>query len=588
MRPAGWAGGLYAPCAKAIPKWALRAAAVNRCGYWLRRAKPPKTSRLWERKSFAAICAIPASGTPSCPGFPFTPPAQDAFSAVITDTVNGATAKTMVNAELAGTSTIVASAPVSNVNGVFRYTMVLPAPVQDGTALPALYDMFTTTAGRTQDPHAAVPVFAGIHNGPQPGSDPFAFTIAPRTTRTLAGAVVDACNGQGIPGATLELYAPATLVGTQDCTVSGAPAPCTNTCGQFVNNLSGSDISPGCVIVGTTSTQNTGAYPIPGSATQVSTFSVIPPPASGTEYAVVASASGYNSEILGLGNINSALQCPGSTFTKSNGQNPCNFSLQHGMLDVTTDIDTNTGALVPTSPLNLIVNVEEHGTFNGVAVGAVTIPAGQSSNAVPVAINVPINPPTPGAPASTPTPVFTGGAATYDLFASVQDLFGASPQKVSGHRIAVASNVAAPAECGTASATVSGLACVGHGSIAGTILNPDLNSLVVVSKTDASTGDDVVLSSSHVPLVATNPNFAICEPADTYTVAHNEEVPRSTPIAGASTSVTLATPIIINSPLVTTTPTPVPCQGICSDFSQSNSGQSCLLCQSSGVIPNPL
>jgi hypothetical protein len=532
-----------------------------------------------------SICAVPASGSSSCPGAPFTATTQDTFSAVITDTVTGATAKTVVNAELAGTSTIVASAPVSSVNGVFQYTMVLPAPVPGGTASPALYDMFTTTPSRSEDPHASVPVFAGIHSSPQPSPDPFAFNITPKDTRTLSGTVVDACTGQGIPGATLDLYVPATLVGTEDCTVSGAPAPCTTTCGQFVNNPSGSDISPGCVIVGTTSTENTGAYPMPGSATQISAFSVIAPPEAGAEYAVVASASGYNGEILGLNNVSSGLQCPGSQFTKSNGQNPCNFSLEHGTLDLTTDVDSST---LPTSNLNVMVNVEDHGTFNGEAVGSVTIPAGQPSNSAPVPINVPINPPSPGAPLSTPTPVVTGGAATYDLFASVQDLFGAEPQKVSGHRIAVASNVAAPGECGTTSATVSGLACVGHGSIAGTITNPDINTLVVVSKTDTTTGDDVALSASHVPLVTTNPNVAICAPADTYIVAHDEEVPRSTPSAGAPTSVTLATPIVINSPPVTTTPTPVPCQGICSDFSQSNAGQSCLLCQSSGVIANPL
>ncbi len=93
--------------------------------------------------------------------------------------------------------------------------------------------------------------------------------------------------------------------------------------------------------------------------------------------------------------------------------------------------------------------------------------------------------------------------------------------------------------------------------------------------------------SNQVPLVTTNPNFAICAPADSYNIAHYEATPGGTPIAGASVAVSLATPIILNSPISTTTPTPVPCVGICSDFSQSSNGQSCYLCQTSTAIPNP-
>jgi hypothetical protein len=242
----------------------------------------------------------------------------------------------------------------------------------------------------------------------------------------------------------------------------------------------------------------------------------------------------------------------------------------------------------------VLVNVEDHGTFTGEAVGSVTIPAGQPSNSAAVSIPVPISPPTVTAAAAasatasaTPTPVVFGGAASYDLFASVQDLFGSAPQKVSGHQIAVLGDVAAPAACATtASVTLAGLACVGHGSVAGTIASPDANSLVVVSKLDPSS-NNVALMSNQVPLVTTNPNFAICAPADSYNITHYEATPGGTPIAGASVAVSLATPIILNSPVSTTTPTPVPCTGICSDFSQSSNGQSCYLCQTSTAIPNP-
>lgn len=539
-----------------------------------------------------SICAVPASGTSGCPGAPFTPLTQDQISAVITDTVTGATAKTVVNAERPGTSQIVASATVYKVGGSYQYSMILPAPAPSAGASPALYDFFTTTVSRTQDPHAAVPVFAGIYSSPLPSPDPFHFNIVRKATKAVSGAIFDACTGQVIPGATIDLFAPASLVGTEDCTVSGAPAPCTTTCGQFVNNPDGNDIPPGCVIVGSTSSRDTGVYPMPGNSGQFSAFSVIPLVSVGQEDALRTTASGYNGEILGLSNKSNALVCQGSLYSK----NACNFSLQHGTLDVTADIDTSTGAVVPTSPLNVLVNVEDHGTFDGEAVGTVTIPAGQPSNSVAVQILVPVSPPTPQVnptptatttASATPTPVVIGGAASYDLFASVQDIFGSAPQKVSGHQIAVLGNVAAPGLCQTsASSTLAGLACVGHGSIAGTIASPDANSLVVVSKLDP-TNNSVALMSDRVPLVTTNPNFAICAPADSYVLAHYEATPGGTPIAGASTAVSLATPIILNSPPVTTTPTPVPCAGICSDFSQSNSGQSCYLCQASGVIPNP-
>lgn len=535
-----------------------------------------------------AICAVPSSGPSSCPAAPFTPLTQDQISAVITDTVDGATTKTMVNAERSGTSTVVAQAQVFEVGGVFQYTMVLPAPAPSAGASPALYDFFTTTASRTTDPHAAVPVFAGSYASPLASPDPFHFKIAQKATRSVTGVVFDACTGHTVQGATVELFGPASMVGTQDCTVAGAPPPCTTTCGNFINNPNGDDVVPGCVIIGLTSTTATGTYPMPSNTTQLSPFQVVPLLSGTDEYAILAEDSGYNGELLGLGNVSNQLVCQGSLFSK----NLCDFSLQHGEIDVTTDIDTGSGAVLPSSPLNVLVNVEDHGTFNGEGVGMVTIPAGQPSNSAAVPILVPISAPTAQVNASTtasatPTPMVFGGAPSYDLFASVQDLFGSAPQKVSGHRIAVLGDIPAPGLCQTTTnVTLAGLACVGHGSIAGTIANPDANTLVVVSKTDPS-NNDVALMSDKVPLVTTNPNFAICAPADSYIVAHDEATPGGTPIAGASTAVSLATPIILNSPPATVVPTPAPCFGICSDFSQSSGGQSCYLCQSSGVIPNP-
>jgi hypothetical protein len=79
--------------------------------------------------------------------------------------------------------------------------------------------------------------------------------------------------------------------------------------------------------------------------------------------------------------------------------------------------------------------------------------------------------------------------------------------------------------------------------------------------------------------------FAVCAPADPgfYTITHVEAQPTGTPIAGASVSVALMTPILINATPVPT-PTPPKCSGICSDFSQSNNGTTCLLCQANPAI----
>jgi hypothetical protein len=544
-----------------------------------------------------SICAVPGSGPSTCPASPFTPLTQDEISAVVTDSVSGSpTAKTIVNAELTGTSTIVASAPVFKTNNVWTYTMVLPAPTAG--ASPALYDLFTSTSGRTQDPHSSIAVSAGTYSSPisSPSPDPFHFNIIVKGSKTVSGTVVDACTGSVIPAATLQLYVPPTLYESggvlNDCTATPVPAACPTTCGVFGNFPNNQDVQPGCVIVGVTSTDDTGSYPLPGSSTQVSPFKVIPLPASGVDYGLTAQASGYNGEALGVSQKNGILECPGSGFSQSSGFFPCNFSLQRGQIDVTTDIGPSP-AVTPSIPLNLLVEAEDHGTFTGEGVTSVTIPAGQSSNPVAVPLLVPINPPTPAvnaAPTASPTPVIFGGAPSYDLFASVQDLFGASPQKVSGHEIAVLGAVAAPTLCGTTTApTLTGLACVGHGSAPGTINNADANTLVVLSKLDPN-GNDVDIQSNQVPLVAPGAgasNYAICAPADLspYTVTHYEAAPGETPSPVASTSVTLTGPIILNSPVVTSTPTPVPCIGICSDFGQSSNGKSCYLCQTSPNLP---
>jgi hypothetical protein len=261
-----------------------------------------------------------------------------------------------------------------------------------------------------------------------------------------------------------------------------------------------------------------------------------------------------------------------------------------------------------TSPYNLLVVSEDTGTINGEGVGILTIPVGSTQNNNPLALFVPASPtptatPTTGAvadpreadvkmtatPTPSPTPIIVGAPAGYDVFASVQDLFGGAPELNSGHSIGVASDISPPFDCqnaqsGAPTANLSPVSCVGNGSIAGEAASPDQNTFIVVSKDNVD-----LMSTSVVPNGQQGGgSFAICAPADTYTFTHVESQPTGTPVAGASYSTTLATPTTISTASPVITPTPPPCKGICSDFSGSDNGKVCLLCQGTSGIPNPL
>jgi len=555
-----------------------------------------------------SICVVPNSGPAgTCPP-PLFNTTLGSFAGFIGGKVIGSTSKTMVIAELPNTGTIISSVGVDK-NG--DWSMILPVPNSNADAVApkcpsgtgtffGTYDFYVSTSGKSLDVDQGVsvcnggtPFSGGTSNSP---NLPINFTLVNQPHQGLTGTVFDACTGATIGGATLELYGNTGLDGTRiDCSLVGNPPAIPST----------------CVVIATASTDDTGAFPLPGNGAQASPFKSIPQFPKG-QYALKASASGYNTEILGVVTAKGGtLGCPGSGFKKN--QTDCNFSLPHGEIDVTA----NSTVAAATSPYNLLVTIEDTGTFNGVGAGLVTIPVGSTSNSNPMPIFVPAAPPFPSGvvvspdvspvadanavadadaraaatPTASPTPVFIGAPTGYDVFASVQDLFGAVPQSNTGHSIAVLSNIAPPAYCQSATsappapaALLPAVTCVGHGSVAGSVVDPDQNTQILVSKA-AGNGNNVDLMTTTVV-----PNgqqggggFAICAPADSYTVTHVESQPTGTPIAEASTSVTLVGPTTIATPM--TTPTPPPCQGICSDFSGSSNGKVCLLCQGTGSLP---
>ncbi len=432
--------------------------------------------------------------------------------------------------------------------------------------------------------------------------------LSSRPQKVCRVIVLDACSSNPLPGASLEIYKPADQIyvggAPIDCTASSPPAECATTCDPSPTG----SIPAGCMVIATASTDDVGGYPFPGSGNVTPAFKQIPVFKTGA-YALKVTASGYNGSIQPVTTQSGgALQCPSSGFKSK----ACNISLQHGEIDVTASV-ISAGGPTPVAPVNILVNAEDSGTFNGEGVGIMTVPAGAATNASAVPIFVPVSPIPSASPTATAsvaafnsefeaaakatptvsgTPVIIGGPASFDLFGTVMDLFGSAPQKNSGHTIGVLSGVPAPGICAnltsspaaTPTAVLSGFTCVGHGSAPGQVLStPDPSTLIVVSKVDPTSPSSSVdvMTTNVVP--AGNQNggsFAICAPVDSYTLTHVETQPTATPSAVGSNTVTLTAPQVISA-----TPSATPtCQGICSDFSLNTDGKSCLLCQGNSSI----
>lgn len=401
-----------------------------------------------------------------------------------------------VTAELAGTSTIVETALVRG----NTYTLELPAAPGPGTT----YDLYVSGGSQS------IAVAPGITIQPGGFINDQNFTVKSVQNGKFNGQITDACTGSGIPGATLNLLVPTDP--TVDCGANPAQ----------------------CVIAGSASADQSGFYPIPGNISNPSPFVEIP---AGTNFGfqLGISATGYNSTIQPAEVQSPTRQNCLNSFNKAN----CSFSLSTGVLNGTVTL-----AQAPPAGNSVQVQVfaETHATNQLVSALPMPIVFQSGNISAPFTMNLPV------------------GAGTFDLFAVAIDPYLGGPGPYPGHTIPTVSGVAGiTGACGASADNPSlGLDCVGHGSISGTVSNPDPGTTIQVE--DASTkvlilGTPPGLLSSAAG--APNNQYALCIPPGSYTVQRFEG---STP--GPSQNV--AVPV----PQATATPCPSTC------FSDS-AGTSC-------------
>ncbi len=437
-----------------------------------------------------------------------------------------------VTAEQAGTNIQVSSSPV--INGNFQ--IQLPA----ATNIGSLYDLYTSGGGTSYSAERLPPLFPGTNTIPT-------FIInTGQPLGTISGNITDACTGNPIAGATVQI-----LIPPQGSGVNCASAA---TAGQ-------------CVSVATASTDNLGHFPLTGQVKVPAPFNNIPLPPSGTTYVLEISAPGYDTMFT-----TGAPTVPPVTKTVLNGgtcatkTGACDFALTSGQISGTLNLTAS-----PPNGQTVLVQVfaEESGTNNVVAALPRPLIFRNQTDSLPFTITVP------------------SGPAAFDFYATAIDLYTNITDPYTGHTILVQPDIAGFS--GTPSCTAvsaSGLFeqsmdCTGHGSLAGTFVNPDANTAAVLMK------DGVQIMSSPVGPVLplginpANPTFAFCAPGDTYSVQRLEV---TNPPAGTVPSET-PTPAPVGTPTITTIPMPLATSTPCPTTCSSNGGCPGVC---NGVVANPL
>jgi hypothetical protein len=175
----------------------------------------------------------------------------------------------------------------------------------------------------------------------------------------------------------------------------------------------------------------------------------------------------------------------------------------------------------------------------------------------------------------------SGAGPNFDLFAVAIDPFQGAPEPFPGHDIAVLANQPGPSSaCQPANAAAfAAINCVGHGSVSGTVQNPDLGTTVEAEKQGVQiAGTSPGLFSSIGP---SNNQYTLCVPPDSYTLQRFEAAP-------TSSATTSPTPIPVGTPQPVMVPQPgatsSPCPSTCSN---SNSGpQPCPgICNATSASP---
>jgi hypothetical protein len=391
-----------------------------------------------------------------------------------------------VAAELAYTGQVVETSTV----GGGQYQLPLPASI-NGT----LYDLVASGPGFA---------YAFAHNVlvQQNQLKSVQLDAAPAGQIALTGKVTDGCSGAALPGATLEIVAPAPGSGA-DCTQIPLPTA--------------------CVVLASANTDDTGTYPMPASNFTVQSFNQVP----NGSYTMVVSNAGYDT-------VASKLFVSGGAACSAGTGGLCNFALGRSTINGLVTISPP----VP-SPraLNVLVTAEDHGTHQIENVALTTVPIGSST--APFTMTVPDS----------------SSVASLDMYATVSDYFNGLPEKSSGHTIAVLSGLATASRCGTAAPNpILSMQCAGHGSIMGSTATFDDGTSMVLSKNGVQ-----LMSTGVGPKGGTVPGqFSLCAPADPapYQLQRFE----ANPPAAQPSPVGTPVPQLMTPPLQVAQP----CNSICS------------------------
>jgi len=301
-----------------------------------------------------------------------------------------------------------------------------------------------------------------------------------------------------------------------------------------------------CVVVASAATDEVGHYPLPATPHLSQAFSHIPLklPAGVDHYDLEISAAGFNTTVQEVVN-KKGLNCP----TSGAKNNVCSFGLEHGFLRGSTSLRHPNSS---PNNLDLLVMAEDSGTDNIENLTTSIIPIGASRGSFTMLV-----------PDASPSLAGTIPVTDFDVFAVVQDLFGSSPQKASGHLIEAAAKVGAPDSCKTlAIGKLPDTDCVGLGSVVGTVngANPATTSIRMSKK--LASGDTVQFMETEPNSIGVPPSanaYNFCAPFDSYTLTHYESDD-----AISSADVTLAAPV----------PVPTPCKSIC-----GGTADTCLQCR---------
>ncbi len=462
--------------------------------------------------------------------------------------------KLSVTAEAIGTNTPIAMSQIKPggkncppaPGGCFTLTLPAAGPPAPASPFGSLYDLAVSGGAATYAAERLPPLYPGQTIALDPKQ---AFTVTGnQTVGNITGQVNDGCTpGKFIVGATLQLLMPPN--------------------GGTDNSLCMSQATADqCVSVATANTDNTGAFPLPGTATTSPAFESVPTLGKNSKgYAMEVTAPGYQPLFV------QAL--PGSGTNKKNGGtcstdggntfNACNLSMMTGFI---------TGS-IPINPPNpgetalVQVFAEDHDSNNIESALPMPIKVGSNPNIGNVNFTLRVPPSVP--------------VGAFDLFASTIDLYQGVVDPYQGHSIVPISDVPAPAACATVTAPTPTdpsqvITCVGHGSITGPVANANLGSSVVLEKIDPDPPpmddtDEVQLTNSIVqnqqPNLGATSNYSFCAPADTYEV---QEFQLPTPVASV-VPIAMASPspvpdgyatVTIPAPPTAGGPSPTPTPGI--------------------------